>query len=191
MQRNISTFAIFHDRLDCERAANLLREADFNPDDISILVPDKISSKDFAHEKATKAPEGATAGVASGAVLGGAVGWLAGIGSLAIPGVGPIIAAGPIMAMLAGATVGGAIGAIAGSLIGLGIPEYEARRYEGMVKDGGILMSVHCATSAQVNNAKRILEVAGATDVAATSEATSVTGATRQASEKDHYHPLT
>jgi hypothetical protein len=123
--------------------ANNLKAAGFSDNDVSVLFPDKQGTKDFAHEQHTKAPEGATAGAGSGAILGGALGWLVGIGTLAIPGLGPFIAAGPIMAALAGAAGGAAVGGLTGALIGMGIPEYEAKRYEGKVKDGNILMSVH------------------------------------------------
>src|SRR6202044_2115187 len=126
--------------------------------------------KDFAVEKNTKAPEGTAAGATTGAVVGGALGWLAGIGALAIPGVGPLIAAGPIVAALTGVGVGGAIGGITGALIGMGIPEYEAKRYEGRIKDGGILLSVHCDDSNWTKRAKEILERTGATDIASTGE---------------------
>jgi len=138
--------------------------------DISVLVPDKQGTKDFAHEKHTKAPEGTATGATSGAVIGGGLGWLAGIGALAIPGLGPLIAAGPIVAALAGAGAGGAIGGLAGALVGMGIPEYEAKRYEGRVKEGGILLSVHCDDSKWTSRAKDILKQTGGQDVASTGE---------------------
>src|SRR6185369_4900227 len=140
------------------RGVDALKGADFRNSDISVLFPESTGTKDFAHEKNTKAPEGATAGAGTGALLGGALGWLAGIGTLAIPGVGPLIAAGPIMAALAGAGVGGAVGGIAGGLIGLGLPEYEAKRYEGRINKGGILLSVHCDDSEWTKKAKEIME---------------------------------
>src|SRR5206468_11149681 len=127
-------------------------------------------TKDFAHEKHTKAPEGATTGAGTGVVVGGALGWLAGIGALAIPGIGPFIAAGPIMAALAGAGVGGTVGGVVGALVGMGSPEYEAKRYEGRVKKGGILLSVHCDSSDWTKKAKKILERTGAEDVSSTGE---------------------
>jgi hypothetical protein len=138
-----------------------------------VLLPESSGTKDFAHEKGTKAPEGATTGAGTGVVLGGAMGWLLGVGALAIPGLGPFIAAGPIMAALAGAGVGGAVGGIAGALIGMGIPEYEAKRYEGRVKDGGILLSVHCENSEWIKRAKQVLERTGAQDVSSSGEASS------------------
>ena len=138
--------------------------------DISVLLPENVGTKDFAHSKGTKAPEGATAGAGTGAVVGGALGWLAGIGALAIPGVGPFIAAGPIMAALAGVGVGGAVGGVTGALIGMGIPEYEAKRYEGRVKRGGILLSVHSDNSHWTHKAKDVLERTGAEDIASTGE---------------------
>ena len=148
----------------------MLRQEEFRNTDISVLFPENEGTKDFAHEKNTKAPEGATTGAASGAIIGGGLGWLVGIGALAIPGLGPFIAAGPIMAALAGVGAGGAIGGVAGALIGMGIPEYEAKRYEGRVKEGGILLSVHCDDSNWTKRAKQILEHTGAEDVSSTAK---------------------
>ena len=164
-------YGIYANRANAENGVDSLRRDGFLSSDVSVLLTDDTSTKDFAHEKHTKAPEGATTGVGAGAVLGGTLGWLAGIGALAIPGVGPLIAAGPIMAAMAGASVGGAIGGIAGALIGMGIPEYEAKRYEGMVKDGGVLLSVHTQNSDRTKKAKEILLDTGARDISATSEA--------------------
>jgi hypothetical protein len=135
------------------------------------LFPHNEGTKDFATEKNTKAPEGTAAGAGTGAVIGGTLGWLAGIGALAIPGLGPFIAAGPIMAALAGVGVGGAIGGLTGALIGMGIPEFEAKRYEGRIKEGGILLSVHCDDSDWTKKAKEVLEHTGAEDVTSTGEA--------------------
>ena len=171
--KNIAAFAIFKNRSNVERAVEALKSAGFLNTDISVLFPDKAGTKDFAHEKATKAPEGATTGGATGAVLGGTLGWLVGIGSLAIPGVGPFIAAGPIMAALAGAGIGTAVGGLAGALVGMGIPEYEAKRYEGIVKDGGILLSVHCDSSDMTKRAKEILDSVGGEGIASTAESSS------------------
>jgi hypothetical protein len=148
-----------------------LKAAGFTPNDISVLFPDKTGSKDFAHEHHTKAPEGAATGVGAGTVLGGALGWLVGIGALAIPGLGPFIAAGPIMAALSGAAAGAALGGITGALIGLGIPEYEAKRYEGKIREGNVLISVHTENSQERTRAKQIFERAGAEDIADTAEA--------------------
>ncbi|MEP6644381.1 MAG: quinol:electron acceptor oxidoreductase subunit ActD [Acidobacteriaceae bacterium] len=178
--KNTAAFGIFKTRDGVETAVDALRQADFRNTDISVLFPDNAGTKDFAHEKNTKAPEGAATGAGSGAVIGGTLGWLAGIGALAIPGLGPFIAAGPIVATLAGVGVGGAVGGITGALIGMGIPEYEAKRYEGRVKDGGILLSVHCDDSAWTKKAKEILERTGAEDVSSTGEA----GADWQKSDK-------
>jgi hypothetical protein len=155
------------------QAANIvdrLKAANFSNNDISVLFPDKRGTKDFAHEQHTKAPEGATTGGVTGGIVGGALGWLVGIGALAIPGVGPFIAAGPIMAALGGAAVGGAVGGIAGALIGLGIPEYEAKRYEGKIKSGGILISVHTENSEEISRAKEIFKQEGAEDISSTGE---------------------
>jgi hypothetical protein len=151
--------------------ADNLRAAGFSANDISVLFPDKQGTKDFAHEQHTKAPEGATAGAGGGAILGGAFGWIVGIGALAIPGLGPFIAAGPIMAALAGAAGGAAIGGITGALVGMGIPEYEAKRYEGKIKDGNILMSVHTDDSKERARAKEIFDKGGAEDISYTGEA--------------------
>ena len=166
-----AVFGIYPDRAAVDNAVDALRDAEFRNSDISVLFPETTGTKDFAHEKNTKAPEGATTGAGTGAVLGGGLGWLLGIGALAIPGLGPFIAAGPIMAVLAGAGVGGAVGGLTGALIGMGIPEYEAKRYEGRVKDGGILLSVHSDDSAWTKKAKEILERTGAQDVSSTGEA--------------------
>lgn len=171
--KNTVVFGIYNDRLTLETAVDALKHEGFRNADISVLMSDTNSSKEFAHEKQTKAPEGAATGASTGAVLGGALGWLAGIGALAIPGVGPFVAAGPIMAALAGAGVGGAVGGISGALIGLGIPEYEAKRYEGFVKNGGILLSVHSDNSEWTKKAKVILEHTGAKDISSTGEASS------------------
>src|ERR1700744_2453251 len=149
---------------------NRLKNANFSQNDISVLFPDKDGTKDFAHEQHTKAPEGATTGGVTGGVLGGALGWLVGIGALAIPGVGPFIAAGPIMAALGGAAIGGAVGGIAGALIGLGIPEYEAKRYEGKIKSGNVLISVHTEDHKQIKRAKDIFHNTGAEDISTTGE---------------------
>jgi len=169
--KNTAVFGIYRNQLDVEQAVDTLRAQGFRSTDISVLFPENEGTKDFAHKKATKAPEGTAAGAGTGAVVGGTLGWLAGIGALAIPGVGPLIAAGPIVAALTGVGVGGAIGGISGALIGMGIPEYEAKRYEGRVKEGGILLSVHSDNSDWTRKAKDILERTGADDVSSTGEA--------------------
>jgi hypothetical protein len=160
--------------------ADQLRAAGFTANDVSVLFPDTKGTRDFAHEQHTKAPEGAAAGAGSGAIVGGALGWIVGIGALAIPGLGPFIAAGPIMAALAGAAGGAAVGGITGALIGMGIPEYEAKRYEGKVKDGNILMSVHTEDSKERERAKEIFVKGGAEDISYTGE-TSVSKEHREA----------
>lgn len=169
--KNTAVFGIYPTYASVEAAVEALKMDGFRNTDISVLFPENVGTKDFAHEKGTKAPEGATAGGGTGAVIGGTLGWLAGIGAIAIPGVGPFIAAGPIVAALAGAGAGGAVGALAGGLIGMGIPEYEAKRYEGRIKKGGILLSVHCDDSDWVKRAKEILKRTGAEDVSSTGEA--------------------
>jgi len=169
--KNTAVFGIYPAYASVEYGVDALRTAGFRNSDISVLFPENTGTKDFAHEKGTKAPEGATMGAGTGVVVGGALGWLAGIGSLAIPGLGPFIAAGPIMAALAGAGVGGVVGGLTGALVGIGIPEYEAKRYEGRVKEGGILLSVHSDSSDWTKRAKQILEETGAQDISSTSEA--------------------
>jgi hypothetical protein len=169
--KNTAVFGIYPNYAGVETGVDSLREAGFRNTDISVLFPENVGSKDFAHKKGTKAPEGAATGAGAGAVVGGALGWLVGIGALAIPGLGPFIAAGPIVAALAGVGAGGAVGGIAGALIGMGIPEYEAKRYEGRVREGGILISVHCDGSEWTKRAKEILERTGAQDVSSAGEA--------------------
>ena len=169
--KNTAAFGIYHDEASLRNGVNTLEREGFRTTDISVLFPENVGTKDFAHEKGTKAPEGAAAGAGSGAVVGGVLGWLAGVGSIAIPGVGPFIAAGPIMAALAGMGVGGTAGGMIGALAGAGIPEYEAKRYEGMIKNGGILISVHCDNSDWTSKAKNILERTGANDVSSSGEA--------------------
>ena len=165
-----SVYGIVRTDLQAEVIVRQLQQAGFTPDDISVLFPDQTSSRDFAYEQHTKAPEGAAAGAGTGGVIGGAVGWMVGIGALSIPGLGPFIAAGPIMAALAGVGAGGAVGGLIGALTGMGIPEYEAKRYEGRVRNGGVLLSVHCDTSQQITRAKEVLKRTGADDIASSSE---------------------
>src|ERR1700733_5545152 len=168
---NKAVFGLFATRRQVENAVDELRTQGFRNTDISVLLPENVGTKDFAHEKGTKAPEGMATGATSGAVIGGALGWLAGIGALAIPGVGPLIAAGPIIAALTGVGVGGTVGGITGGLIGMGIPEYEAKRYEGRIKSGNILLSVHSDDSKWTDKAEQVLKGTGAEDISSTSEA--------------------
>ena len=168
--KNTAVFGIYKNASQADRAVDRILAAGFSNNDISVLLPEAQSSREFAHEKNTKAPEGTTMGVTTGGAVGGALGLLAGIGALAIPGVGPFIAAGPIMGALAGLGVGGAVGGLIGALVGMGIPEYEAKRYEGRVKDGGVLLSVHCDTSDEITRAKELLKATGAEDVASAGE---------------------
>lgn len=165
-----AVFGIYPSRAAVEAGVERLKRDGFLSNEISVLMPERGGSEAFAHEKATKAPEGATTGAGTGLVIGGALGWLVGIGALAIPGVGPFIAAGPIIALMAGAGTGAALGGIAGGLVGMGIPEYEAKRYEGFVKDGGILLSVHTGVTEQIEKAKLALEQTGAKDISSTGE---------------------
>jgi hypothetical protein len=171
MAKNTSAYGIFRTRSQAENAVDLLVAAGFRTEDISVLLPENVGTKDFAAEKNTKAPEGATTGAVAGGVVGGTLGLLAGVGALAIPGLGPFIAAGPIMAALAGVGAGGAVGTLVGALVGMGIPEYEAKRYEGRIKEGGILMSVHADNSDWTKKAKELLKQAGAEDISSTGEA--------------------
>lgn len=173
--KNTAVFGIYKTRSQAEQAVDRLMAAGFSTDDISVLMSDKSSTKEFAHEKNTKAPEGTTTGALTGGAIGGTLGLLAGIGALAIPGLGPFIAAGPIMGALAGVGAGGAVGGLIGALVGMGIPEYEAKRYEGRVKEGGILISVHCDSSEEVKRAKDILQQTGADDVSSAGESSADT----------------
>lgn len=165
-----AVFGIAKSEAQAQNIVDQLKSGGFSNNDISVLFPDKRGTRDFAHEQHTKAPEGATAGAGTGGLLGGALGWLVGAGLLAIPGLGPFIAAGPLMAALSGAAVGAAVGGLTGALIGMGIPEYEAKRYEGKLKEGNILISVHSETGDQRDSAKKIFETAGAEDIAYTEE---------------------
>ncbi len=171
--KNTSVLGIYSTPAIAEAGAEALVAAGFTDANVSILIPDNESNRAFAHEKSTKAPEGTATGVTTGGAIGGTLGLLAGLGMLAIPGIGPLLAAGPIVAALAGLGAGGAVGGVVGALVGMGIPEYEAVRYEGAVKDGGTLISVHCGTSEQVKDAERILKDTGARDISSTSEASS------------------
>jgi hypothetical protein len=168
--KNQSVYGIYQTQVQLENGLDQLKARGFRDEDVSILLPGNLGNKDLSTEKNSKMPEGAAAGGTSGAVVGGALGWLAGIGALAIPGLGPFIAAGPIMAALAGVGAGAAVGGLVGGLAGMGVPEYEAKRYEGRVKDGGILISVHCDSGDWVDKAKNILEVTGARDISSSSE---------------------
>jgi hypothetical protein len=170
--KNTAVFGIYPARESVEEAVEHLRSAGFRSTDISVLFPDNKGTKDFAHEKNTKAPEGATTGGVAGGIAGGVLGWLTGIGALAIPGLGPLVAAGPIVAALAGAGAVGTLGGIVGALVGIGIPEYEAKRYEGRIREGGILLSVHCDNSDWVKRAKDLLVQTGAQDIASAGEKT-------------------
>jgi hypothetical protein len=171
MAKNTSAYGIFRTRAQAENAVDRLVAAGFRTEDISVLLPENVGTKDFATEKNTKAPEGVTTGAVAGGVVGGTLGLLAGVGALAIPGLGPFIAAGPIMAALAGMGAGGAVGTLVGALVGMGIPEYEAKRYEGRIKEGGILMSVHADNSDWTKKAKELLKQSGAEDISSTGEA--------------------
>jgi hypothetical protein len=168
--KNTAVYGIYSNRATAETAVNQFLASGFSNDDVSVLMSDIKSTKEFAAEKDTKAPEGTATGASVGAVVGGTLGLLAGIGALAIPGVGPLIAAGPIMGALAGVGAGGAVGGLVGALVGMGIPEYEAKRYEGRVKEGGILVSIHCDTSEEISKAKDLFKATGANDIASSGE---------------------
>ena len=169
--KNTAVFGIFTTRTQTEDAVDTLIDNGFRAEDISVLMSDNLGTKDFAHEKHTKAPEAATTGAVAGGLAGGTLGLLAGLGTLAIPGVGPLLAAGPIVGALAGIGAGGAVGGLIAALVGLGIPEFEAKRYEGLIKEGRILLSVHCDNSEWTDRAKALLEGSGAQDVSSRSEA--------------------
>jgi CBS domain-containing protein len=170
MAYNTAVFGIYSNRAGAEEGVESLKEHGFRNTDISVLFPENAGSKDLAHEKSTKAPEGVTAGAGSGALIGGVLGWLVGLGTLSIPGLGLFIAAGPILGLLAGAGAGGTVGGVIGGLVGLGIPEYEAKRYEGRIRRGGILLSVHCDSSQWADRAKKVLEQTGAEDISTAAE---------------------
>jgi len=182
--KNVAVFAIYPTRTTAESAAESLVDAGFATADISVLLPESLGTRDIGTEKASKAPEGTATGATAGGVIGGTLGILAGIGLLAIPGLGPFIAAGPIMAGLAGLGAGGAVGGFVGALIGMGIPEFEAKRYEGHLRDGGILLSVHCDTSEEIKVAKDLMQAAGGQDVSSTGESSVPTEARDRASAK-------
>src|ERR1700722_14255901 len=180
--KKVAVFGIYSTRTAVEKAAESLVTGGFLSSDISVLLPESLGGpKDMATVKATKAPEGSAVGVTTGGVIGGTLGVLAGIGMLAIPGLGPFIAAGPIMAGLAGLGVGGAVGGLTGALIGMGIPEFEAKRYEGRLQKGGILLSVHCASSEEVKAAKEIMERTGGEDISSTGESSTAAKSARPA----------
>ena len=187
MAEKIAVLGVYANYASVESAVDVLKEAGFRNTDISVLFPDKAGSKHFAHDKGTRAPAGAAVGAGTGAVLGGTLGWLVGIGALAVPGLGPVIAAGPIMAALAGIGAGGAVGGITGALIGMGIPEHAAKRYEVRVKEGGILLSVHSDNADWTKRAKDLLERTGAEDISVTGEG----GADYLRSERPGARPAT
>jgi hypothetical protein len=169
--KNTAVYGIFRDLSHVEEAVDRMIAAGFRNEDISVLFPENEGTKDFAHRKNTKAPEGTATGATAGGAIGGTLGLLAGIGALAIPGLGPFIAAGPIVGALAGVGAGGVVGGVIGALVGMGMPEYEAKRYEGRIKEGGILVSVHCDNSDWVKRAKTLLEQAGGEDISSAGEA--------------------
>lgn len=170
MKKNISVYGIYKSRTGMNEALHQIRMAGFRPEDISVLLPETLGTKDMGIENATKSPEGVAVGGTAGAVAGGVLGWVVGIGALAIPGLGPLIAAGPLMAILAGMGAGATLGGVAGGLVGIGIPEYEAQRYEGRVRNGGILVSIHCDNSEWATRAATIFETAGAEDISKSGE---------------------
>jgi len=170
MKSNKAVIGLLSNQTQAELVVGELQRAGFSGNDISVLFPDNRGTRDFAHEQNTKAPEGAVTGAGAGGAIGGTIGLLAGIGALAIPGVGPLIAAGPIMAALSGAAAGAAVGGLTGALVGMGIPEIEAKQYEGKVKSGNVLVSVHAEDTEERARAKQILQSGGATDVVAAGE---------------------
>jgi hypothetical protein len=183
--KNTAAFGLYSDKAQVEQGIVTLLAARFRHEDVSVLFPGNEGTKDFAHEKNTKAPEGVTAGAGAGGAIGGTLGLLVGIGALAIPGLGPFIAAGPIVAALAGIGAGGTVGGFVGALVGMGIPEYEAKRYDGRVRKGGILVSVHCDDSEWVGRAKDILKQTGAEDISSVGESSSDYGKTDKPLARD------
>lgn len=186
--KHTAVFGIFKTRHAAENAVDELVRSGFAPQDISVLLAEGDSTRDFAHEKNTKAPEGTTTGAVAGGTIGGGLGLLVGLGALAVPGLGPFIAAGPIVATLAGIGAGGTVGGLLGALVGMGLPEYEAKRFEGRLKDGGVLLSVHCDTSEEIKRAKDDLKTLGAEDIASAGEASS--SHPRPVSASDRNRPM-
>lgn len=180
MAKNEVIFGICTDTRILEAAVEALKNDGFPAKDVAFLAPESLGQSGLTTEKASKAPEGVAVGAGSGLLLGGALGWFVGVGALAIPGIGPLIAAGPILAALAGAGVGSAVGGVTGGLVGMGIPEYEAKRYEGKITAGGTLLSIHCQTAEQRDRAKQILLAVGAEDVASTTASTASSVSTEQ-----------
>ena len=180
MAKNTAVFGLYSSRSKADSAVTMFQNAGYRATDISMLASENIGNKDLAIQKNSKGAEGAATGAVSGAVIGGAMGWLAGIGALTIPGIGPFIAAGPIMAALAGLGAGGTVGGIGGALVGLGIPEYEAKRYEGRIRDGGTLLSIHCDSSEWTSRAKKMMQITGAQNISSTSEASADFAATER-----------
>jgi hypothetical protein len=173
MSTDIVAYGLYPDRASFERGIEALRAAEFRNSDISVILPERDrTTRDLAHEINTKAPEGIATGAGSGAAVGGVLGWLVGIGAIAIPGIGPLVAAGPVVAALAGAGAAGAAGGLVGGLIGAGIPEIEAKRFAGRIREGGYLISVHCDDRKWAKRAEEILTATGGRDVVKTSEAT-------------------
>lgn len=169
--KNIAVFGIYGTRESVEEGVSALQAAGFRSTDISVMLPENEGTKDLAHEKHSKAPEGTAAGTVTGGAIGGILGGLIGVGLIAIPGLGPLLVAGPIIAALTGVGSGGVVGGVIGALVGFGIPEYEAKRFEGRIKQGGLLLSVHCDNSDWEKRAKEILQQTGGEEIAATSEA--------------------
>jgi hypothetical protein len=186
--RNYVVLGIFRSRQDLENGVTTLQANGFRNADVSALMPSPETVKDLVHQAGSKAPEGATAGLAAGAIVGGTLGWLAGAGSLAIPGLGPLLAAGPIVSTLAGIGAGSAVGGLMGGLIGLGIPEYEAKRYEGQIRDGGILLTVHCDDADWCQRAENILTQCGASDISSTHESHERRGGAYPSPSLSHPH---
>jgi hypothetical protein len=170
-KRNISVFGIYPDGSSVTDAIDQLKAAGFRSTDLSVLSADNLGSKDFGHERHTKAPEGAVAGGGLGAVVGATAGWLVGAGALLVPGLEPVVVAGPVMGMLSGMGAGVTVGGLMGAAVGAGSPEYEAKRYEGRIRRGGILVSVHCDNPEWAKTARRLLKRTGARDIASASEA--------------------
>lgn len=184
MAKNTSVIGIYEDRTTVSDAINVLQKAGYRATDISVLSSDNQGSKDFAHEKRSKALEGAAAGTVAGAAAGAVLAWWLSTQAGRIPGLAPLAAAGPALATLAGAAAGGALGWLVGFLAGLRMPEYVAKRYAGRVRRGGILLSVHCDGQEWCDRAKKTLQNTGARNISSASESSADYGTTDKPTER-------
>jgi hypothetical protein len=184
MVRNTSVMGIYPDRTTVSDAVNVLQKAGYRPTDISVLASDNPGSKDFAHEKRSRSPEGAAFAAAAGALLGATLAWVVSIQTVTTAALNPLATAGPVLAALAGAGGGGALGWIAGWLAGSRLTEYVAKRYAGRIRRGGILLSVHCDTPEWSSRAKKTLQDTGARNISAAAESAADFGTTDKPTER-------